>query len=1302
MSVPRPFLFCLTFSLIFATFAAPLLAASLELPVSGELAFGIPHDVAISGNYAYVAAQGALSVFDISIPAHPVMVAIVDTPGSAEGVAVSGNFAYVADWDAGLRVINITDPTAPVEVGSIDTPGYAYGVAVSGSYAYVADHAAGLRIINISAPAFPSNAGSSDTPGYAWSVAVSNDYAYVADGFAGLRVLNVSNPAAVTLVDTFAASDNVMEVAVNGNYVYYTDGVDGLGVLNITTPATPVSLGTKLGAELDGSGMGLFVSGNTLYLASGSAGLYAIDISTPSDPTVLDSFDTPGSAYAVAVSGTAAVVADDSGGLRFIDIASVPAPTVVSQAQTTGNAEAIAVNGDYAYVADANGGLVSFDLSDLRVPDQLWTCTDGGLTAMDVALRDDYAYVADWNGNLKILDISDPLTPACTYGSCATGGHPNGLYLAGVGGRAYLAAGEVGLVVVNASNPASPSVLMTLDTSGTANDVVVAGNYAYIADGANGLVIRDITTATGASATAATSGYAWGVDYAGNYAYLASGDAGLEVFDVSNPASPTLVASLGPAGGLAGSSHSVVVAGDFAYVSAGGHGVTVVDITDPENPSVISTCGTPSTPGPSDLTVSSGYAYVADAEAGLVIVDVMQPFSELAKCESPAYGEKLDVVEQSSGAGLAYVAGGIAGLQIIQVSDAEEADDPALIRTNRSLGNVTDFDVALSATGQASLGYVTDASGHMTVMNLTNPTNPFAVTGGELDTPGSALGADAFTINGSNFCLVADGYEGVSVISTVVPTRPARRAVFDTPGWCSDALGATLAEEPFAVVADGEAGLRLLNISPVTTTTLQTIFFDNFELELAEAWTPTGAQWYNSSPRRGLYSVRLGGGGSIERNISTELHSGVTVSFYMGAANLEAGEYVLAKWSPDGGENWNVLKEIAHVEDPDLVTEEDGTLRLYSYTLPADADDATSFLLRFEVSGDAADDYGYVDDVTVKGSTSEQPTEVGFYNTPGQARGVAVAGNYVCVADGTAGVQVVDVTAPGSPTLAGSLDTAGYAEAITRGTADTIFAVADGDNGLLIVDIKDPEAPIELAHYDTPGWASDVKVLSDHAYVADTGWGLTILPMWYSFQDILFGNWAFSEIEAAVEHGITVGYNDGLYHPELVCARDQMAVFIARALAGGDVNVPDPPAGTKSFEDIDSDYWAYKYIEYCYAQDIVDGYQLSDDKYYYLPTRPVDRALMAVFMARAVAGGDAAVQAAVPDPTPETLALFEDVLADHTDYKYIYYCVHADTLAGLPEPIVRGYPDGLYRPNISVTRDQMAVYLYRAFDLGTP
>jgi len=54
-------------------------------------------------------------------------------------------------------------------------------------------------------------------------------------------------------------------------------------------------------------------------------------------------------------------------------------------------------------------------------------------------------------------------------------------------------------------------------------------------------------------------------------------------------------------------------------------------------------------------------------------------------------------------------------------------------------------------------------------------------------------------------------------------------------------------------------------------------------------------------------------------------------------------------------------------------------------------------------------------------------------------------------------------------------------------------------------------------------------------------------------------------------------------------------------------------------------------------------------------------------------------------------ATFPDVPADFWSYKHIEYCVG--------HGVVQGYPDGTYQPLWPVTRDQMAVYIARAFGL---
>ena len=186
------------------------------------------------------------------------------------------------------------------------------------------------------------------------------------------------------------------------------------------------------------------------------------------------------------------------------------------------------------------------------------------------------------------------------------------------------------------------------------------------------------------------------------------------------------------------------------------------------------------------------------------------------------------------------------------------------------------------------------------------------------------------------------------------------------------------------------------------------------------------------------------------------------------------------------------------------------------------------------------------------------------------------------------------------------------------------------------------------------------------------------------FADVAPWHWAYEAVEAAAAAGIVHGYEDGTYRPHIIVSRDQMAVFIARALAGGDAYVPTGPE-TPHFPDVGTDHWAYKHIEYCFAQNIVEGLPSG----YYRPTWSVDRAQMAVYIARSIVDprGEAGLEGYVPPTTPD----FPDVDTDHWAYKHIEYC--------FSEGIVQGLPSGYYRPSWFVDRAQMAVYVTRGFGL---
>ena len=61
------------------------------------------------------------------------------------------------------------------------------------------------------------------------------------------------------------------------------------------------------------------------------------------------------------------------------------------------------------------------------------------------------------------------------------------------GDFAYVAAGASGLQVVNVSDRSNPVIVGAADTTGTANDVKVVGSTAFIADGSAGLSLVNVT-----------------------------------------------------------------------------------------------------------------------------------------------------------------------------------------------------------------------------------------------------------------------------------------------------------------------------------------------------------------------------------------------------------------------------------------------------------------------------------------------------------------------------------------------------------------------------------------------------------------------------------------------------------------------------------------------------------------------------------------------------------------------------------------------------------------------------------------
>ena len=159
-------------------------------------------------------------------------------------------------------------------------------------------------------------------------------------------------------------------------------------------------------------------------------------------------------------------------------------------------ARGITIVGTYAYIS-CHAGLVVVDLNDPKHP-QVTSIL--GAPAVDqprsVATQFRYAFVCD-NFGLKVLDITDLAHPVPVAALPLR--DARSVYVART--YAYVAAGAQGLVILDVERPEQPVIDQVFDANGCLNDVndvklgiTYTSEFAYLADGRNGLRVVQLTS----------------------------------------------------------------------------------------------------------------------------------------------------------------------------------------------------------------------------------------------------------------------------------------------------------------------------------------------------------------------------------------------------------------------------------------------------------------------------------------------------------------------------------------------------------------------------------------------------------------------------------------------------------------------------------------------------------------------------------------------------------------------------------------------------------------------------------------
>ena len=570
--------------------------------------------------------------------------------GEIHDMALVGNFAYLAAWGGGLVVVDYSDPAAPSVVASLGLGSLATGVTVAGDYAYVVAVGNGLHVVDISDPTLPATVGSYYTGSDTRGVAVAGNYAYVAAGNNGLIVVDITDPTLPGYLDgdvgqgagsgvyTLATSDRAFGVAVSGNYAFVGNWWDGLLVVDITDPTLPGYLDGDAG---QGAGSGVYVldtprlagdpaiAGDYLYLNDYDS-LQVIDIADPTQPTFAGSVSSSDHMTRIQVDGDRAYVTEWLDGLKVLDISDPTQPTVLDTVAAGPGCGGVAVAGRFGLFGDV-ADVVSVKIAEPETATLVgtWESVTSGWGPEGVEIAGNHAYIpADAEG-LLVIDITRPFAPVLA-GSVATTGTA---YAVTIDGNVAYVAHSYGLDTIDISDPANPQALGSFSAGGEFYGVAIDGDRAYAtsyttAGGGQGVLLSlDISDpAQPIQGGAPVLMFPWpiiGIDIAGDYLFIANRDGGLRVVDVSNPLSPANVTNLAGLGDVI----DVAVEGNYAFLAdrtSGSGGLRIVDIADPANPALV---GSLTTQYASRVAVAGDTVAIGDGPYGYVLIDASDPTS---------------------------------------------------------------------------------------------------------------------------------------------------------------------------------------------------------------------------------------------------------------------------------------------------------------------------------------------------------------------------------------------------------------------------------------------------------------------------------------------------------------------------------------------------------------------------------------------------------------------------------------------------------------------------------------------------
>ncbi len=302
-----------------------------------------------------------------------------------------------------------------------------------------------------------------------------------------------------------SGTDDALSVAATGSLVFVgrSIGTQELTIVDVSSSTAPVVLSTLDLASDNANALALSTTGTYLYVGGAGTEVVVVNYASTTAPTVAGSLNLSGTndVRGLAVSGTHLYVTRDfvAADPEFVvvNVINPNAPTLLGSAQGSGGFWGVAASDipsqGYAYTGSSENG-AEFRVANVinpAAPTIAASLNFGGnenmrdvVTSGTIAFASSLSRLTAGQGEVQVVNVNIPTTPV-SLAQIEYGANVNALHRGDGVIFAASASSTREFSVIDATNPALPSIISGLNLTTTGNNVKGVNCRAYVVTSGN-------------------------------------------------------------------------------------------------------------------------------------------------------------------------------------------------------------------------------------------------------------------------------------------------------------------------------------------------------------------------------------------------------------------------------------------------------------------------------------------------------------------------------------------------------------------------------------------------------------------------------------------------------------------------------------------------------------------------------------------------------------------------------------------------------------------------------------------------